>query len=57
MITGDESDKKKLSKEEFEAKKMGRFDPKRRLAGIADELMKENIVEDLRAVINATSFQ
>uniref|UniRef100_A0A183DLZ4 HYPK_UBA domain-containing protein n=1 Tax=Gongylonema pulchrum TaxID=637853 RepID=A0A183DLZ4_9BILA len=54
----DKSEKPKaLTKAEAEAKKVGRFDPKRRLAEIADKLMKDNIVHELRSMIDARAFQ
>uniref|UniRef100_A0A0R3RHL2 MPN domain-containing protein n=1 Tax=Elaeophora elaphi TaxID=1147741 RepID=A0A0R3RHL2_9BILA len=48
---------KALSKAEIEAKKVGRFDPKRHLATIANDLMKDNIVHELRSMIDASAFQ
>ncbi|KAK6102509.1 JAB1/Mov34/MPN/PAD-1 ubiquitin protease family protein [Brugia pahangi] len=46
-----------LSKAEIEAKKVGHFDPKRHLAIIADNLMKDNIVHQLCSMIDASAFQ
>ncbi|CAG9532396.1 unnamed protein product [Cercopithifilaria johnstoni] len=48
---------KTLSKAEIEAKQVGHFDPKRHLATIANDLMKDNIVHELRSMIDATAFQ
>uniref|UniRef100_A0A915Q2F2 MPN domain-containing protein n=1 Tax=Setaria digitata TaxID=48799 RepID=A0A915Q2F2_9BILA len=48
---------KVLTKAEGEAKKIGCLDPKRRLANIADELMKDNIVHELCSMIDASAFQ
>ncbi|KAL4002648.1 JAB1/Mov34/MPN/PAD-1 ubiquitin protease family protein [Acanthocheilonema viteae] len=45
------------SKAEIEAKQVGHFDPKRHLATIANDLMKDNIVHELRSMIDATAFQ
>lgn len=56
--TKDLNDKQKLApKGEAEEKKVGYFDPKRRLADIADALMKDNIAHELRTMIDANVFQ
>ncbi|VDO36950.1 unnamed protein product, partial [Onchocerca flexuosa] len=48
---------KSLSKAETEAKQVGHFNPKRHLANIANDLMKENILHELRSMIDASAFQ
>ncbi|VDM95792.1 unnamed protein product [Thelazia callipaeda] len=45
------------TKAEVGTKKIGCFDPKRRLAEIADNLMKENIVNEIRSMIDVKAFQ
>lgn len=48
---------KALSKGEIEVNQVGHFDPKRHLATIANDLMKDNIVHELCSMIDASAFQ
>uniref|UniRef100_A0A8R1U1I4 26S proteasome regulatory subunit RPN11 n=1 Tax=Onchocerca volvulus TaxID=6282 RepID=A0A8R1U1I4_ONCVO len=48
---------KSVSKAETEAKQVGHFNPKRHLASIANDLMKDNILHELCSMIDASAFQ
>lgn len=49
--------KTERSKAESDAKQVGHFDPKRHLTAVANGLMKDNIVHELRSMIDVTAFQ
>ncbi|VDK73412.1 unnamed protein product [Litomosoides sigmodontis] len=56
--TGSKAERSKvLLKAKNETKQVGHFDPKRHLTTVANDLMKDNIVHELRSMIDVTAFQ